>query len=144
MVMIGTIFYYLINISLKALRYAHVCSYFFIKSYLVYLKLDNKGRIVGSSKLDYFLDKSPITYQEGDEVNLLIAETTELGNKVIINDAHWGLVHSPDIFQTLSYGKKIKGYIKHIRDDGKIDVVLRKIGQDSIHELADRILLCVT
>lgn len=111
------------------------------KSYLVYLKLDNKGRIVASSKLDYFLDKLPITYQEGDEVNLLIAETTELGNKVIINDSHWGLVHSPDIFQTLSYGKKIKGYIKHIREDGKIDVVLRKIGQDSIHDLADRILV---
>jgi len=111
------------------------------KFYIVYLKQDNKGRIIASSKLDHFLDKTPAHYKRGDEVNLVIAETTELGNKVIINDSHWGLVHSADIFQTLSYGKKLKGYIKNVRDDGKIDVVLRKMGQDSIFELSKRILI---
>ena len=110
------------------------------KSYIVYVKLDNKGRLIASSKLDHFLDKSSAHYKQGDEVSLLIAETTELGNKVIINDRHWGLIHSADIFQTLGYGKRLRGYIKNIREDGKIDVVLRKIGQDSIHELAKRIL----
>ena len=110
------------------------------KSYLVYLKEDNKGRIIASSKLDHFLDKSPASFKRGDEVSLLIAETTELGNKVIINDSHWGLVHSADIFQTLSYGKRTPGYIKNIREDGKVDVILRKMGQDSIQELAKRIL----
>ena len=110
------------------------------KSYIVYVKLDNKGRIIASSKLDYFLDKSPANFEPGDEVNLLIAATTELGNKVIINDSHWGLIHSGDIFQTLSYGKRTRGYIKAVREDGKIDVVLRKVGQDSIHDLAKCIL----
>lgn len=110
------------------------------KSYIVYLKQDNKGRIVASSKIDYFLDKTPINFQPGDEVNLLIAESTTLGKKVIINNSHWGLIHTSEIFQTLTYGKKMKGYIKTIRDDGKIDVVLRKAGQDSVRELAQRIL----
>lgn len=110
------------------------------KSYLIYVKQDNKGRIIASSKLDHFLDKSPIPFKSGDEVSLLVANTTELGNKVVINNSHWGLIHSGDIFQSLGYGKRIQGYIKKIRADGKIDVTLRKIGQDSIHALATNIL----
>lgn len=110
------------------------------KSYLVYLKLDNKGRIIASSKIDHFLDKTPATYKRGDEVMLLIAERSSLGTKVIINNAHWGLIHSDDIFQQLSYGKNMRGYIKNLRDDGKIDVALRKMGQEKIGDLATRIL----
>lgn len=110
------------------------------KSYLVYVKLDNKGRPIASSKLDYFLDKSPAHFKSGDEVSLLIADTTELGRKVIINGSHWGLLHFSDIFQPLSYGNKIRGFIKTVREDGKIDVVLRKMGPDSIPDLAKRIL----
>lgn len=111
------------------------------KSYLVYVKQDHKERIIASSKLDHHLDKVPPRFGEGEEVRLLIAETTDLGTKVIINNKHWGLIHSADIFQTLSYGKKTVGYIKTIREDGKIDVVLRKIGHDSSNELAERILM---
>ncbi|WP_298625884.1 S1-like domain-containing RNA-binding protein [uncultured Legionella sp.] len=110
------------------------------KSYLVVVKLDNKGRIIASSKLDHSLDKTPAHYKAGDEVSLLIAEKTELGNKVIINDSHWGLIHSSDLFQILSYGKRVRGYIKTVRDDGKIDVTLRKAGQDNIKDLSERIL----
>ena len=93
--------------------------------------------------MDYFLDQSPAAFEADDEVSLLIAETTPLGTKVVINDTHWGLVHSADIFQPLSYGKKITGYIKAVRDDGKIDVVLRKKGQDRVRELAKRIFLAL-
>jgi predicted RNA-binding protein (virulence factor B family) len=110
------------------------------KSYIVYVKQDNQGRLIASSKIDYFLDKSPAHYKPGEEVNLLIADSTPLGTKVIINHSHWGLVHSSEIFQVLSYGKKMRGYIKTQRADGKIDVVLRKMGQDTIRDLAKRIL----
>ncbi|MDF1758875.1 MAG: S1-like domain-containing RNA-binding protein [Legionellaceae bacterium] len=109
------------------------------KSYLVYIKQDNQGRLIASSKINYFLDKSLPKYKIGDEVDLLIAETTQLGNKVIVNNSHWGLIYSDDIFQTLSYGKKMRGYIKNVRDDGKIDISLRKSGQDNIEELAKKI-----
>ncbi|MCW8445428.1 S1-like domain-containing RNA-binding protein [Fluoribacter gormanii] len=110
------------------------------KSYLVYLKQDNQGRIIASSKIDYFLDKTIAHFKPGEEVSLLIAESTPLGRKVIINNSHWGLIHAGDIFQTLTYGKRIKGYIKKVREDGKIDVALRQIGQNSINELAQRII----
>lgn len=110
------------------------------RSYIVYVKQDHQGRLIASSKLDHFLDKSPVSYQTGEAVNLLIAETTTLGHKVIINNRHWGLIHAADIFQTISYGKKVQGYIKKVRDDGKIDVVLRKTGQDNIRELTTRIM----
>ncbi|PWY55439.1 GntR family transcriptional regulator [Legionella qingyii] len=110
------------------------------KSYLVYLKQDNQGRIIASSKIDYFLDKTTANFKPGEEVSLLIAESTPLGRKVIINDSHWGLIHAGDIFQTLIYGQKMKGYIKKVRDDGKIDITLRQIGQNTINELAQRII----
>jgi uncharacterized protein len=110
------------------------------RSYIVYVKQDNKGRLIASSKLDHSLDKSPPPFHRGDEVNVLIAETTELGTKVIINDSHWGLIHAGDIFQTVTYGKRTTAYIKTVREDGKIDVTLRKTGQDNIRELAKRIL----
>lgn len=110
------------------------------KSYLVYLKQDTQGRIVASSKIDYFLDKTLVNFNQGDEVNLLVAESTMLGQKVIINGTHWGLIHKSEIFQSLAYGQKLKGYIKTIRDDGKVDVVLRKTGASSIQNLAQRIV----
>ncbi len=110
------------------------------KSYVVYLKQDNKGRIIASSKLDHFLHKAPVELKRGDEVSVLIADKTDLGTKVVINDCHWGLIHSADTFQQLHYGKRMQAYIKNVRDDDKIDVVLRKIGHDSVRDLADRIL----
>jgi len=110
------------------------------KFYLVYVKLDNKGRIIASSKLDHSLDKTPAEYEKGDEVDLIVADSTHLGTKVVINNSHWGLIHTADIFQNIGYGKRVKGYIKTLRDDGKIDVVLRKIGHEGVSELAERIL----
>ncbi|MCW8449786.1 CvfB family protein [Legionella quinlivanii] len=110
------------------------------KSYLVYAKLDNQGRIIASSKLDRFLEKNPGQFTRGEEVDLLIADASPIGRKVIINNRHWGLIHSSDIFQPLQYGKRTRGYIKTVRDDGKIDVVLRKMGQENIQDLSQRIL----
>ncbi len=110
------------------------------KSYLVYLKQDREGRIFASTKLDYFLDKTPASFKPGDAVDLLIADTTDLGTKVIINHQYWGLIYASDIFQNVRYGQKTKGYIQTIRDDGKIDVTLRKSGQSNRHDLAGRIL----
>lgn len=110
------------------------------KSYIVYLKQDSKGRILASSKLDHFLDKTPSNFKPGQEVDLLIAARTDLGTKAIVNNSHWGLIHIADNFGTLHYGKRMRGYIKTVRKDGKLDLVLRKIGRDSIDELAENIL----
>ena len=110
------------------------------KSYIVYVKQDGEGRLVASSKIDRFLDKLPARFKPGEEVSLLIAEETDLGTKAIVNDAHWGLVHKADIFQQLHYGKRMRGYVKRVRRDGKIDLVLSRGGHDGIGDLSTEIL----
>ncbi|MFA5959184.1 MAG: S1-like domain-containing RNA-binding protein [Tatlockia sp.] len=110
------------------------------KSYLVYLKLDEQGRIIASSKLDHFLNRFAPHFKPGDEVELLVAERTPLGTKVIVNGAYWGLIHESDLFQTIKYGQKTSGFIKTVREDDKIDVVLRKPGVDPLSELGQSIL----
>ncbi|WP_120510890.1 S1 RNA-binding domain-containing protein [Photobacterium salinisoli] len=98
------------------------------------------GRIVGSTKLNRFLDKTPAPYQVGDEVKVLIAETTELGYKAVIEDLHWGLFFKTEAFGKLFVGKKLKAYIKEIRPDGKINLSLQKAGKAKVDDLADKIL----
>lgn len=110
------------------------------KSYLVYVKQDREGRIIASSKLDYYLSKSDANFKPGEEVTVLIGDSSNLGTKVIVNDTHWGLIHAPDIFQNLRYGERTQAYIKAVREDGKIDVVLRKMGQDKVRDLAKHIV----
>ena len=110
------------------------------KYYLVYLKQDALGRIIATSKIDYYLDKSVPEYSAHEQVNLIVAKKTDLGIKVIVNEKHWGLVHASDIFQHLHIGQKIQGYVKHIREDGKLDIVIRKPCAEGRVQLAVRIL----
>ena len=77
------------------------------KSYLVYLYLDkNDGRIVASSKINKYLDdERPHDFTPQQQVDLIIANTTDLGFKAIINNSHWGVLYKNDVFQTLSFGQ---------------------------------------
>ena len=110
------------------------------KYYLVYLKEDDKGRIIASSKIDYYLDKTISKYENSQPVNLIVAKKTDLGAKVIVDEKHWGLVHSSDIFQHLYVGQSLKGYVKQQREDGKLDIVIRKPCAEGRTQLAERIL----
>lgn len=96
-------------------------------AYLVYLYLNKiDGRITASSKIDKFLDdESPHAFKPQQGVDLIIANSTELGFKAIINHSHWGVLYKNDVHQRLSFGQSIKGFIKHIRPDGKIDLSLQ-------------------
>jgi uncharacterized protein len=111
------------------------------QSYLVYLYVDRvHGRIVASSKIDKFLDDDrPHRFRAGQAVVLLIANSTELGHKAIINHSHWGLLHKSDVSQRLSFGQSIRGYIKHVRPDGKIDLSLQS-RDDKLDRNADAIM----
>jgi len=97
------------------------------KSYLVYLYRDkNDGRIVASSKIDKFIDdEAPHDFTPQQQVDLIIANSTPLGFKAIINNSHWGVLYNNDVFQQLSFGQSKKGFIKRIRPDGKIDLSLQ-------------------
>jgi hypothetical protein len=97
------------------------------KSYLVYLYLDkNDGRIVASSKINKYLDDEKLhDFTPQQQVDLIIANSTDLGFKAIINHSHWGVLYKNDVFQQLSFGQYKKGFIKRIREDGKIDLSLQ-------------------
>jgi predicted RNA-binding protein (virulence factor B family) len=96
------------------------------QSYIVYLFLNPvDDRIVASSKIDRFLkDDTPHDFKTRQPVNLIIANTTDLGYKAIINHSHWGVLYNNEIQQSLSFGDYKTGYIKYIRPDGKIDLSL--------------------
>jgi len=97
------------------------------RSYLVYIYVDKvHGRIVASSKIDKFLDDDkPHRFNAGQPVDLIIANSTDLGFKAIINHSHWGVLHHADVPGRLSFGQSIQGYIRHVRPDGRIDLALR-------------------
>lgn len=96
------------------------------ESYLVYLYQDKyDNRVVASTKIDKFLDQTPAEYKTNQAVDLVIANTTDLGFKAIVNHSHWGVLYRGDVFQRLSFGQYKKGFIKQVRPDGKIDLTLQ-------------------
>jgi predicted RNA-binding protein (virulence factor B family) len=111
------------------------------KYYLVRVFLDQiTNRIAASSKLDKFIDIWPADYQQGDKVNLIIGGKTDLGFKAIINDLHWGLLYDNEIFQHLRVGKKIPGYIKQVREDGRLDLILTRGSKNKVNDFSEKLL----
>jgi predicted RNA-binding protein (virulence factor B family) len=109
--------------------------------YVVYVYLDHEtGRIVASAKINKFLDNVSPQYQQGDEVDLLIAAHTDLGYKAVINNLHSGLLYDNQIFRKLNIGQQLKGYINKIREDDKIDLLLEKPGYDKTVSLSGKVL----
>lgn len=108
---------------------------------LVYVYTDKaSGRIVGTTKFNKWLDKTPANYEINQQVELIIAERSQLGYKAIINGQHWGMIFPSDVFGKLFIGKKLKGYIKQIREDGKIDLALQKVGVAKMDDLSIKIM----
>lgn len=111
------------------------------KRYLVYAYMDQKtDRIVASSKTNQFLDNENLSVTVGDEVDLIISHITELGINVIINDIHKGLLYKDQVYDDIRTGDRMRGYIKNIRPDKKIDVSLQKLGYENIEPNAEKIL----
>ncbi len=103
------------------------------RSYLIHIYVDQvSDRIVGSAKLHKFLDNTPIDYQTNQEVDLIVMKKTDIGYKVIINNVHTGLIYNNQIFRPIAVGDKLKGYIKEIRPDQKIDLMLQPIGYKKV------------
>lgn len=98
--------------------------------YIVFLYLDNQDRITATSKIDKIVpEDGQHDFYPQQAVDLIIGNSTELGFKAIVNHCHWGLLYKDEVDQRLSFGQSIQGFIKHIREDGKIDLSL-KSGQE--------------
>ncbi len=92
------------------------------------LKDEMTDRLIGSAKINNYLYFDDIDLKTGDEVDLLLYDKTDLGMNAIVNNMYKGLIFSSDIHKSIKPGDKIKGYVKKVRDDGKIDLSLEPIG----------------
>ncbi len=108
---------------------------------IVQVSLDDEtGRIIGTQKYNDFLKKDLSALKLKQEVNLLVRERTPLGFKVIVNNLYDGLIFHNEIFENIEIGDEKVGYIKTLRKDGKLDIVLRPIGDKSDEVAAAKIV----
>ncbi len=111
------------------------------EKHVVYIYLDDEsGRIVASSKLNKFLDNLMPEYEVGEEVDVLIIGKSDLGYKAAINNVHSGMLYHNELFKPVKIGDKTKGYIKKVREDDKLDIILDKPGYEKIDGLAGEIM----
>lgn len=109
--------------------------------YLVHCYLDEEtGRLVASSKTKRFLDNKNLTVAQFDEVDIIVSHPSEIGMNVIVNKKHSGLIFNDDIFRDLSIGDKLKGIVKKVREDNKLDIALGQIGYRNIEPNAEKIM----
>lgn len=110
-------------------------------SYLVYLFSDDEThRIAGSTKLNKYIERNPEGYSQGQAVTLHINEKTDIGYSAVIDHKHWGVLFYSDVVKPLKIGQKTSGFIKRIREDGKVDLSLHAPGFAKIDSLAEIVL----
>jgi len=111
------------------------------EKHVVYLYVDEyTQRITGSAKLSNFLREETNNYQANDRVSLMIVGRTPMGFKAIVDGLYLGMIFSADVLQPLKVGQKIDGYIKTVREDSKIDLMLQLQGQEARDDIGTRIL----
>lgn len=111
------------------------------KSYVVYLYLDSASdRLVGTTKINRYLDNTDCNIKQNEEVDLLIYEDFDLGYFAIINNKFKGLIYKNEIYQPIQIGDQLKGFVKQIKEGNLIDISLQKIGFENIDLNAQMIL----
>jgi predicted RNA-binding protein (virulence factor B family) len=109
--------------------------------YLVKIYLDEQtGRVAATEKFDSFLSNEQLTVKEMDTVDITIYRKTDIGYVVIINHVHTGVLHSNEVYRDIHIGDTMKGYVKKIRTDNKIDVVLGNMGYKRVEDETGKIL----
>ena len=112
---------------------------------IVYIKIDEDSyRLMATAKVEKYLCVPTIndlpSLQHGAEVDILVWQKTDLGFKVIINNKFQGLIFENQIFQPLHSGMRMKAYVDHVRQDGKIDIVLQQTGRQQTLDFAEVLL----
>lgn len=112
------------------------------RRYIIYIYVDDvSGRIVGTARLDKYLDNVPAPYEPNEEVDILVWKPTPLGYKVIINNAHTGLIYKNQIFRNVHIGEHLRAWVKELRDDEKIDLSLQPMGYRRVIDSAEAVVL---
>ena len=110
-------------------------------SYIVYVTIDEDSyRMIATAKVERYLSHERPNYKHGDEVDLLVWQKTDRGFKVIVDNLFQGLVYESQIFKPITTGNRMKGYVDHIRQDGKIDITLQPTGRQNITDFSEQLL----
>lgn len=111
------------------------------RHYLVYVYLDEvTDRIVGSNKLNKFLEAKTTDLAYKQEVDIIVAAHTDLGYRVIVNNAYWAALYKNEVFEKLQVGDRRKAFVKKIREDQRIDISLQQPGAGEIDRSAAQVL----
>jgi uncharacterized protein len=109
--------------------------------YLVKLYIDEQtGRIAATEKFNHTISNEDITVQQGDEVSAVVSRRTDIGYVVIVNNKHEAVLHHNEIYRAISVGDNLKGFIKNVYEDGKMDFVIGKKGYQRVETELDKIL----
>ncbi|HEY1200863.1 MAG TPA: S1-like domain-containing RNA-binding protein [Niastella sp.] len=120
----------------KQLMGMRVGGYYIVKIYLD----EQTGRAAATEKIEPFLSNEDLTVKEQEPVDMLVYRRTDIGYTVIINNKHTGVLHFNDIFQDIQVGDRLKGYIKNIREENKMDVGIGKMGYQRVEDEAGKVL----
>lgn len=93
--------------------------------YVVHVYLDNTGRVAASMKIKKFMGKITPEYTVGDEVDLIVVRSTELGWEAVVDNEFLGMIFMNDTLGQCKVGAKLVGYIKDIREGGLVDLSLQ-------------------
>lgn len=111
------------------------------RKYIIHAHIDEDSyRIMASAKVEHYLSKEHPDYRLGQEVDILIWQKTDLGFKAIVENKFSGLLYDNEIFQPLETGMRLKAYVKQVREDGKIDLVLQKLGAKKVDDFSEVLL----
>lgn len=107
----------------------------------VYVYLDDASkRIVASAKIEKFLGNRVPAYKRGDKVKALVLKRTEQGYKTIVDDLFFGMVYENELYEPMEIGETVDAFVKQVRDDGKIDLVLHGSNDGRIDSLAAEVM----
>ena len=94
--------------------------------YVVKMYLDEEtDRLVATAKIKKFLSNEALEIEEKEKVDLIVFNQGDLGFDVMINEKHIGLIYRNEVFSQIRIGDKLDGYVKRIREDGKVDISLQ-------------------
>lgn len=111
------------------------------KKYLVHIHLDDESyRIVASAKIERYLSKDRAGYRQGETVDVLMWQQTDLGFKVIVDNQYSGMLYRNEVFCTLNPGMRMQAYVKQVREDGKIDLELQRGGVRKVDDFSEVLL----
>ena len=111
------------------------------RSYVGHAHVDEESyRIVASAKVERYLSKDMPDYTPGAEVDILIWQKTDLGFKAIIDNKYSGLLYENEIFRALETGMQMKAFVKQVREDGKVDLILQKPGFEKVDDFSKTLM----